>query len=151
MERFSDSQQLTSFAKKLSLPRGRFALCGLRASALSLFTSACVKKSTNSTHLFLFADKQRAVYFYNDLELIYGQNDLPQEEKSIVFYPASYTHQSDAASVENANVVLRNMALQKSMSGRAEIVVSYPQALCEKVMSSQKLGSKIIQIKKGDE
>lgn len=151
MERFSDSQQLTSFAKKLSLPRGRFALCGLRASALSLFTSACVKKSTNSTHLFLFADKQRAVYFYNDLELIYGQNDLPQEEKSIVFYPASYTHQSDAASVENANVVLRNMALQKLMSGRAEIVVSYPQALCEKVMSSQKLGSKIIQIKKGDE
>ena len=151
MERFSNSQQAASFAKKLSLPRGKFALCGLRASALSLFTSACVQKSTNNTHLFLFADKQRAVYFYNDLELIYGQNDLPQEEKSIVFYPASYTHQGDASSVENANVVLRNMALQKLMSGKAEIVVSYPQALCEKVMSSQKLCSKTIQINKGDE
>ncbi len=151
MERFSNSQQAASFAKKLSLPRGKFALCGLRASALSLFTSACVQKSTNNTHLFLFADKQRAVYFYNDLELIYGQNDLPQEDKSIVFYPASYTHQGDASSVENANVVLRNMALQKLMSGKAEIVVSYPQALCEKVMSSQKLCSKTIQINKGDE
>lgn len=149
-ERFSRQQQVASFAEKLSLSRGKFALCGLRASALSLFTSACIKKTTNSLHLFLFADKQRAIYFYNDLELIYEQSELPQEEKSIVFYPASYTHRSDVSSVENANVVLRNMALQKLLSGKAEVVVSYPQALCEKVMSSQRLCSKTIQISKGD-
>lgn len=150
-KRYSASQNIDSFAKGLLLSEKKFALSGLRASALGLFTASCIEKLENTTHLFLFADKQRAVYFYNDLEALFGQTELPQEDKDIIFHPASYTHQNDAAKVENANVVLRNMTLQKLISNKAKIIVSYPQAISEKVISSVKLHSNTIKIKKGDE
>ena len=149
--RFSSSQSVDSFVKNLALPNRKYALSGLRASSLALFSSCCVEKSDFDTHLFLFADKQRAIYFYNDLELFFAQRDCKQEDKDVIFYPASYTHQNDAAKIENANVVLRNMALQKLMSKKARIIVSYPQALAEKVISSSVLHSKTIKIECGEE
>lgn len=150
-KRYLTSHESDSFAKDLSLPGKKLALSGLRASSLSLFAASCIEKQENLTHLFLFADKQRAVYFYNDLETLFGQTELPQEDKDIIFHPASYTHQKDVAKVENANVVLRNMTLQKLISNKARIIVSYPQAISEKVISSVKLHSNTIRIKKNDE
>lgn len=149
--RFSSSQSVNNFAKNLALPNRKYALSGLRASSLALFSSCCVEKSGIDTHLFLFADKQRAIYFYNDLELFFAQRDCKQEDKDVIFYPASYTHQNDAAKIENANVVLRNMALQKLMTQMARVIVSYPQALAEKVISSSVLHSKTIKIECGKE
>lgn len=149
--RFSSSQSVDKFAKNLALPNRKYALSGLRASSLALFSSCCVEKSDFDTHLFLFADKQRAIYFYNDLELFFAQRDCKQEDKDVIFYPASYTHQNDAAKIENANVVLRNMALQKLMTQKARVIVSYPQALAEKVISSSVLHSKTIKIECGKE
>ena len=149
--RFSSSQSVNNFAKNLALPNRKYALSGLRASSLALFSACCVKKSGIDTHLFLFADKQRAIYFYNDLELFFAQRDCKQEDKDVIFYPASYTHQNDAAKIENANVVLRNMALQKLMTQKARVIVSYPQALAEKVISSSVLHSKTIKIECGKE
>ena len=149
--RFSSSQSVDNFAKNLALPNRKYALSGLRASSLALFSACCVEKSGIDTHLFLFADKQRAIYFYNDLELFFAQRDCKQEDKDVIFYPASYTHQNDAAKIENANVVLRNMALQKLMTQKARVIVSYPQALAEKVISSSVLHSKTIKIECGKE
>lgn len=149
--RFSSSQSVNNFAKNLTLPNRKYALSGLRASSLALFSACCVEKSGIDTHLFLFADKQRAIYFYNDLELFFTQRDCKQEDKDVIFYPASYTHQNDAAKIENANVVLRNMALQKLMTQKARVIVSYPQALAEKVISSSVLHSKTIKIECGKE
>lgn len=149
--RFSSSQSVNNFAKNLALPNRKYALSGLRASSLALFSSCCVEKSGIDTHLFLFADKQRAIYFYNDLELFFAQRDYKQEDKDVIFYPASYTHQNDAAKIENANVVLRNMALHKLMTQKARVIVSYPQALAEKVISSSVLHSKTIKIECGKE
>ncbi|MBO5838163.1 MAG: transcription-repair coupling factor [Bacteroidales bacterium] len=149
--RFSSSQSVNNFAKNLALPNRKYALSGLRASSLALFSSCCVEKSGIDTHLFLFADKQRAIYFYNDLELFFAQRDCKQEDKDVIFYPASYTHQNDAAKIENANVVLRNMALQKLMTQKARVIISYPQALAEKVISSSVLHSKTIKIECGKE
>ncbi|MEE1203623.1 MAG: transcription-repair coupling factor, partial [Bacteroidales bacterium] len=149
--RFSSSQSVNNFAKNLALPNRKYALSGLRASSLALFSACCVEKSGIDTHLFLFADKQRAIYFYNDLELFFAQRDCKQEDKDVIFYPASYTHQNDAAKIENANVVLRNMALQKLMTQKARVIVSYPQALAEKVISSSVLHSKTIKIECGKE
>lgn len=150
IERFANSEKVNSFAKELLLPNRNLALCGLKASSLSLFATGCINKTKDRVHLFLFADKQRAVYFYNDLELFFGTTDTPQEDKEIVFYPASYTHQDDVSSIQNANVVLRNMALQKLISHKARVIVSYPQAVSEKVVASRTLHSKMISVRTGD-
>ena len=150
IERFANSENVNSFAKELLLPNRNLALCGLKASSLSLFVTGCINKTKDRVHLFLFADKQRAVYFYNDLELFFDTTDTPQEDKDIVFYPASYTHQDDVSSIQNANVVLRNMALQKLISHKARVIVSYPQAVSEKVVASRTLHSKMISVRTGD-
>ena len=150
IERFANSENVNSFAKELLLPNRNLALCGLKASSLSLFATGCINKTKDRVHLFLFADKQRAVYFYNDLELFFDTTDTPQEDKDIVFYPASYTHQDDVSSIQNANVVLRNMALQKLISHKARVIVSYPQAVSEKVVASRTLHSKMISVRTGD-
>lgn len=150
IERFANSEKVNSFAKELLLPNRNLALCGLKASSLGLFATGCINKTKDRVHLFLFADKQRAVYFYNDLELFFDTTDTHQEDKEIVFYPASYTHQDDVSSIQNANVVLRNMALQKLISHKARVIVSYPQAVSEKVVASRTLHSKMISVRIGD-
>ncbi len=151
LKRFSTSKAVQDLAHSLSSRRGRYALCGLRASAWSLFAAAAAKRLSDRLHVFLFADKQRAIYFYNDLELLLSQLDVPQEDKRLLFYPASYTHQTDSAKVENANVVMRNMVLQKLLSKDAQILVTYPQAFAEKVVSAKKFSSKMLRVSVGQE
>lgn len=151
LKRFSTSKAVQDLARSLSSRRGRYALCGLRASAWSLFAAAAAKRLSDRLHVFLFADKQRAIYFYNDLELLLSQLDVPQEDKRLLFYPASYTHQTDSAKVENANVVMRNMVLQKLLSKDAQILVTYPQAFAEKVVSAKKFSSKMLRVSVGQE
>ncbi len=156
-DRFANSKQAGELANILLSCRGSYALCGLKASALSLFSAACTEKTSNLLHVFLFPDKQRAIYHFNDIETAFGKTQTPKENSQTakeisqtLFYPASYKHLNDNTKIENANVVMRNMVLQQLLAENARIIVTYPQALSEKLVSTRQFSSKIIRIRQGD-
>ncbi|MFW5760610.1 MAG: CarD family transcriptional regulator, partial [Cyclobacteriaceae bacterium] len=112
---------------------GAFQLKGL-AGSLDAIVAVSIYKANRQTQMFVMRDKEEAAYFFNDLQQL-----LP--EKEILMLPASYKKPYQFEETENANVLMRaeilNKINQRALSG--ELVVSYPEALTEKVINKKSL------------
>jgi transcription-repair coupling factor (superfamily II helicase) len=105
---------------------------------------ASVFSASRSAHIVILHDKEEASYFFNDL-----QNLLPAKE--ILFFPMSYRRPYEYDEVENANVLTRSETLRKLAEPDAKhIVVTYPEALSEKVINKKSLASNTYVVNKGE-
>lgn len=83
--------------------------------------------------LFIVEDRESAVYLQNDLHQLLPDTD-------VMIFPASYKQAYEMEETENANILQRSEVIQKlSATGKPMIVVSYPQALSEKVVNKRTL------------
>ena len=89
--------------------------------------AATVAAQVPGHHLFILNDKEDAAYFLNDLEGLFP------DQKNILFYPASYRVPYQFEDTDNANVVARAEVLEKINNGKNAWIVTYPEALFEKV------------------
>ena len=129
-------------AEKLSQAKCKIHWKGTLGSAKGIFSSA-VAQQCPGHHVFILNDKEDAAYFLNDLQGLYP------EDQRLVFYPASYKVPYQLEEVDNANVVARTEALKK-LSGQDNCwIVTYPEALFEKVLTKKKLVSNTMKIEVG--
>jgi len=86
------------------------------------------------TQLFVLHDYEEASYFRNDLQQL-----LPQAE--VLLFPSSYKKPYQFVEVENANVLMRSEVLNmlNSKQSPAHLIVTYPDALTEKVINKRTL------------
>ncbi|GIM55128.1 transcription-repair-coupling factor [Capnocytophaga cynodegmi] len=92
----------------------------------------------------MLSDKEEAAYFLNDLESLLG-------DEHVIFFPDSYRRPYQIEDTDNANVLLRAEVLNRLGSHQTPlIVVSYPEALFEKVITRKQLEKNTLKIKKGD-
>ena len=112
---------------------------GLVGSAKSVYTAAVASQCLGH-HVFVLDNKEDAAYFLNDLQGIYP------DDKRLVFYPASYRTPYQIEDTDNASVVARTEALKKLSTQKNCWVVTYPEALFEKVLSVKKLKSNTMKI-----
>ncbi len=105
---------------------------------------ASLYKSTRANHLVILHDREEASYFLNDLQnLIENQN--------ILFFPMSYKRPYEYDEIENANVLLRSEALnQIGNHPEGNIIITYPEALSEKVINKKSLASNTFLVIKGE-
>jgi transcription-repair coupling factor (superfamily II helicase) len=129
-------------AQKLQDPTCRIHWKGLVGSSRSLCASALAEQ-TPGHHLFILNDKEEAAYFLNDLEGLYP------EDNRILFYPASYRVPYQLEETDNANVVSRAEVLEKINNGNNVWVVTYPQALFEKVPTQKRLKEHTLRVETG--
>jgi transcription-repair coupling factor (superfamily II helicase) len=107
-----------------------------------LFSS--VFKSSHSSHLIILQDKEEAAYFFNDLQNLLG-------DKNLLFFPMSYKRPYEYDETENANILMRAEALgQISNHPDSQIIVTYPEALSEKVINKKSLASNTFVVKVGE-
>lgn len=119
------------------------SLRGLAGSSLS-FVSSAVIQSLKGNHLFIFPGKEEAAYFLNDLESLIGK-------EKILFFPASFKKPYDPDQIENANILFRSEALNYLSKAKDYLVIiTYPQALYEKVVTQQHLRNNTFEIHKGE-
>ena len=129
-------------AEKLSQAKCKIHWKGTLGSAKGIFSSA-VAQQCPGHHVFILNDKEDAAYFLNDLQGLYP------EDQRLVFYPASYKVPYQLEEVDNANVVARTEALKK-LSGQDNCwIITYPEALFEKVLTKKKLVSNTMKIEVG--
>ena len=129
-------------AEKLSQAKCKIHWKGTLGSAKGIFSSA-VAQQCPGHHVFILNDKEDAAYFLNDLQGLYP------EDQRLVFYPASYKVPYQLEEVDNANVVTRTEALKK-LSGQDNCwIITYPEALFEKVLTKKKLVSNTMKIEVG--
>ena len=95
-------------------------------------------------HLLLVCeDREKAAYHLNDLEQLLGN-------KRVLFFPSSYRKPYQTETTDNANVLLRSEVLDRlTHSNKARVVVTYPQALFEKVVSQSTLKKNTLEVVRG--
>ncbi len=124
-------------------PPIRICLKGLTGSALS-FVISDVFKNAELPFLLIFNDKEEAAYYLNDLEQLIG-------EKDVLFYPGSYRRPYQIEETDNANVLLRAEVLNRINSRKKPaVIVTYPDALFEKVITRKELDKNTLKIKIDD-
>ncbi len=131
------------YTSKVQIQQKNLWLQGFMGSAMSFFIQSL--HSTKAKPILLItADKEKAAYLLNDLE-----NLLP--ETRLLFFPETYRQPYQVEKTTNANIQERaevlNLLSKENFSG---IVVTYPQALCEKVTLKKQLAQNTLQIKKGE-
>lgn len=141
---FSQLSQINETADALQYAQSRIKWEGTIGSS-SAFLAAALKEQVPGHHLFLLQDKEAAAYFLNDLQSIFDN------DKSVVFYPASFRSPYSLEETDNANVVARAEALEKLNNHNNLAIVSYPKALMEKVPTKQKLIANTFKVEVGKE
>ena len=117
---------------------------GLAGASLSIFL-ANMFAATHRPLLVLLSDKEESAYLLNDLEALIG-------EQQVLFFPDSYRRPYQIEDTDNANVLLRAEVLNElSHSAQPLVVVSYPEALFEKVITRKQLEKNTLKIHKGDQ
>jgi transcription-repair coupling factor (superfamily II helicase) len=129
-------------ASALSQEKVRILWKGLVGSSKSI-SAACVAQQVPGHHVFILNDKEEAAYFLNDLEGLFP------EDKRILFYPASYRVPYQIEETDNANVVTRAEVLERIANGSNAWVVTYPEALFEKVPTKKKLVENTLRVEVG--
>jgi transcription-repair coupling factor (superfamily II helicase) len=119
-------------AAHLQDPAAKLHWKGLVGSAKALM-SAVVAQQVPGVHLFILADKEEAAYFLNDLEGLFPS------DKRLFFYPASYRVPYQQEQTDNANVVTRAEVLERLSEHKNAWIVTYPEALFEKIPSKKNL------------
>ena len=108
-------------------------------------------RQNGGQHLVICASKEDAAYFYNDLEALFGEREMDYSKKQILFYPTSYKRPYEPERPDNTYILSRTEVLQRlSTSERRTVIVSYPEALSEKVFTRKLLAKNTFKIKQGD-
>src|SRR5690606_37211189 len=89
-----------------------------------------IARSNAGCHLIIAHDKEEAAYLAGDLLEF-------RDKEEALFFPSSYKIPYQLDEVENANVLMRAEILSRvqSKSNETEIIVTYPDALYEKVVN----------------
>jgi transcription-repair coupling factor (superfamily II helicase) len=141
---YEHSAKIKKLADALHIDQTKVHCKGLMNSAMSIVIQSVFKKA-NKPFLLLFNEKEEAAYYLNDLEQMLGQND-------VLFYPSSYRRPYVLEETDNANVLLRSEVLNRINSRKKPaIVVSYPEALFEKVVTRKELDKNTLKISVGDQ
>ena len=116
-------------------------LKGLKGSAASTFL-APLKNACPGVYLFVLDDEEQAGYFYHDICQIAGS-------EGVSFFPSSYKRSIKYGQLDSANAVLRNESLTALDKGNVAIV-TYPEALAEKVATTERVQHNILHLHKGE-
>lgn len=116
---------------------------GLNGSSLSFIMRAIFLQEEKSC-VVIASDKEKAAYLLNDLDALFTN-------EKVLFFPETYKQPYQIEKTTNANIQERaevlNLLSKENFKG---IVVTYPQALSEKVALKQQLHKNTLQIRKGE-
>ena len=134
---------LAQFSDSGPIEKRSIHVTGLVGSSLSFVVSQ-VFRSMDAPFLFILNDKEEAAYYLNDLEELLG-------DKDVLFYPGSYRRPYQIEETDNANVLLRAEVLNRINSRKKPaVIVTYPDALFEKVVTRKELDKNTLKIKLDD-
>lgn len=140
---YAQTLQTRNLQDAIAINQSKTHLKGLIGSSLSFVISESFK-TAESPFLMVFNDKEEAAFYLNDLELLIN-------DKDVLFYPGSYRRPYQIEETDNANVLLRAEVLNRINSRKKPaIIVTYPDALFEKVVTRKELERNTLKIAVND-
>lgn len=143
--------RLRTLAAEISVPAPlqRVFLDNLRGSAVNLGATA-IWQASDVNHVFVLNEKEEAAYFHNDLENLTGALDIS-------FFPDSFKKTGSFSELNSSHVMLRTEALTRFSPGATrslphkKVLITYPEALFERVVNPAALSGNMVSIKVGEE
>jgi len=145
LDLYRDSARTQQIVKALQTPTStRLQIVGMTGAQDSFVLSGTYLASPQH-HLYIAADKEEAAYLQNNIAALL-------EKKGIHFFPDSFKRPMDFEHLNSANVLQRTETINKisNIKSIGEIIVTYPEALFEKVVSPKVLNEKQISIVKDE-
>ncbi len=141
---YNSSAKIIQLADNIAVPENKIRIKGLIGSSLSFVIQTLFQK-TELPFLLLFNDKEEAAYYLNDLENLINDQD-------VLFYPSSYRRPYKIEETDNANILLRAEVLNRINSRKKpSIIVTYPEALFEKVVTRKELDKNTLKVAVADQ
>jgi transcription-repair coupling factor (superfamily II helicase) len=136
LDHYRDKGNIADIVASISeKDKTRLHLKGLAGSATAMVTAA-VFIHKEPLFLVILSDKEEAAYYFNDLENLLLEQDIPFHKKKVLFFPTTYRRPYEVEKTDNNNILSRTEVMKRlSTREGGTIVVSYPEALAEKVVS----------------
>ncbi len=147
LKEYANDNRCFQIADKITLSKPQqIQLSGLQGSAVSFVLSAVFNHASTAqlNHLVVLRDAEEAAYFHNTFENITNALD-------IFYFPASFKNKKNYRLLNSSHVMLRTEALTKFAHGaNKKVLISYPEALFEKVVLPKTLSDNIISIRQSE-
>ena len=147
MNMYSNDSRIFSIADRIVLPQPQHLHLSALAGSASQFVFSAVFNHSNAlslNHLVILRDAEEAAYFHNTVENLTGALD-------IFYFPSSFKTKKNFQQLNSSHVMLRTEALTKlSRGGNKKVLITYGEALSEKVVLSTSLSENIISFRQGE-
>ena len=139
---YKEDTRVAQINDALNTQQTRIALKGLTGSLSAVVQANLISKGP---HFIILNDREEAAYLYNDLRQL-------TSSENVSFLPSSYKRSPEYGQKDSQNVLLRTEALSQLQNNKKELfVISYPEALIEKVLSAKALEENRLIINTGDQ
>src|SRR5450631_1876038 len=144
---YEHSSRLFQLADRITMSRPQHILLkNLQGSSPAFVITAIfnLPASSQLNHVVVCEDAETAAYFHNSLENLTKALD-------IFYFPSSFKNNKTRQELNSSHVMLRTEALTRwSGGGNKKIIVTYPEAIFEKVVLPETLAGNMIRLKSGE-
>ncbi len=151
LKHYGDSADITRIAALLAEEqRQRLLFKGMKGSQPA-FVAAALMTLLRKNQVFVLPDKESAAYFHNDLETLFEEREKEYSRRRVVFLPTSGKRPFETDAPDRSSILMRSEALNKiQTSSKPLAIVTYPEALAEKVTDKITVGKSTMKVSKGD-
>lgn len=121
---------------------GKYRLINNVGSVTAVIVSAMVK-TRPGFRVVVLSDREEAAYFYNDVLAF-------SDESQVCFLPSSYRRAIRKDEKDNDSVLVRTEVLKNIVNGNASMLITYPEALAERVVDKKVLTKLSMTVRTGD-
>ena len=138
---YNKSLNLQKLQNSIDKSETNIYLKGLYGTSKSFLINSLFSNSNKNIY-WILENKESAGYHFNDLEGLV-------DEKQLYFFPSSYNRENDFKKTNSQNVFLRT-ELIRSLNSSKNLIVTYPEAIFEKIIIKKEIKKRFIKIKTGD-
>ena len=143
--RFAEGSPQVEQLGRVLEKKGSTVLLNEMVGGAFLFYMAATIARKGGVHILISEDRDAAAYVLNDLYALLG-------EERVLFFPSAYKRSVVYGAEEAESVVMRTGVLNALKNHREGhlVVVTYPEAIAERVAGMEGLNSESFHIKRGD-
>lgn len=143
LQKYRESPQVTAITSAIREGRPRLRLSGLSGAQKALVLAAAAA-NTEHLHLVICESKEEAAYLFNDVSALLS-------ESHCWFFPDSFKRPAFFDDLHPTQMLQRSETVNKlsSFNGKGHVVVTYPEAIFEKVVRPATLAQHRIEVVAG--
>lgn len=143
LQRYLSARVIQKLTSKLTAAGdNKYKLINNAGSVTSLLIGA-MRTTRPGIRVVVLNDREEAAYFYNDV-LAFA------DEKQIAFLPSSYRRMIREEEKDNDSVLVRTEVLNNISNGKVDTLITFPEALAEKVVDRKVLTEMSMVVNQGD-